>query len=136
VSREPTVLLIGDVSFMHDVGGLAAAREARGSLTLILIDNGGGRIFEQLPIFEQLGQRRDASRFWLTPPDADFSHAARLYGHRYTRLDRAEGIASALQEATAQAGVHVIHIVVDGASAREAEQRVRAALEAPTEHPE
>jgi 2-succinyl-5-enolpyruvyl-6-hydroxy-3-cyclohexene-1-carboxylate synthase len=133
MSREPTVLLLGDVSFMHDVGGLAAAREAQGSLTIALIDNGGGRIFEQLPIFERLRKQGDAGRFWLTPPSADFSHAALLYGHRYTRVEHNAGIAEAMRRATTEPGVHLIQIVVDGASAREAEQRVRAALEAPVE---
>jgi 2-succinyl-5-enolpyruvyl-6-hydroxy-3-cyclohexene-1-carboxylate synthase len=133
VSREPTLLLLGDVSFMHDVGGLAAARDLRGSLTIALIDNGGGRIFEQLPIFERLRTSEDASRFWLTPPRVDFAHAAELYGHRYTRVDRDANIPDAVRRATSEPGVHVIHIVVDGASARDAELRVRAALEAPSE---
>ncbi|MES1178917.1 MAG: 2-succinyl-5-enolpyruvyl-6-hydroxy-3-cyclohexene-1-carboxylic-acid synthase [Myxococcales bacterium] len=129
VSAEPTVLLLGDVSFMHDVGGLAAARAALGPFTIALIDNGGGRIFEQLPIFEQLRDTGDKSRFWLTPPSAEFSHAAALYGHRYTRVDREAGIAEAMRSAATEPGVHVIHIVVEATSARQSEQRVRAALE-------
>ena len=133
VTREPTVLLLGDVSFMHDVGGLAAAREVRGSFTVVVIDNGGGRIFEQLPIFEQLRLTDDKGRFWLTPPSADLSHAALLYGLRYTRVDREASLAEAIRTATSEPGGHVLHIVVDGASAREVEQRVRAALEAPLE---
>ncbi|MEO6603358.1 MAG: 2-succinyl-5-enolpyruvyl-6-hydroxy-3-cyclohexene-1-carboxylic-acid synthase [Polyangiaceae bacterium] len=129
VSREPTVLLLGDVSFMHDIGGLAAARALESSLTIVVIDNGGGRIFEQLPMFEKLRESGDASRFWLTPPSADFSHAAALYGHGYTLVDRTANIAEAMRRATSELGVHVIHLVVEGASARDAEQRVRAALE-------
>ncbi|MET0795284.1 MAG: thiamine pyrophosphate-binding protein, partial [Polyangiaceae bacterium] len=131
MSDEPTVLLLGDVSFMHDVGGLAAARDAKGPLAIVLIDNGGGRIFEQLPVFEQLRDNGDARRFWLTPPSADFAHAAALYGYRYTRIEQNADIAEAIQRATSERAVHVIHLVVDGPSAREAEQRVRAALEEP-----
>jgi 2-succinyl-5-enolpyruvyl-6-hydroxy-3-cyclohexene-1-carboxylate synthase len=133
VAHEPTVLLLGDVSFMHDVGGLAAARDAQGPLAIVVIDNGGGRIFEQLPIFSQLQDKGEVNRFWLTPPRAELSHAAALYGHRYTRVETDAGIAPAMAEATGQPGVHVLHVVVDGASAREAEARVRAALERPAE---
>jgi 2-succinyl-5-enolpyruvyl-6-hydroxy-3-cyclohexene-1-carboxylate synthase len=128
--REATVLLLGDVSFMHDLGGLAVAREALGALVIVVIDNGGGRIFEQLPIFEKLEQRADASRFWLTPPGAELAHAAELFGYRHAKLSERASIAPAMRDATSHAGVTVLQIVVDGGSARESEQRVRAELEA------
>jgi len=127
--REATVLLLGDVSFMHDLGGLAVARETAGPLVVVVIDNGGGRIFEQLPIFGQFEQHADASRFWLTPPAAELSHAAKLFGYRYAKLSDRAGIAGAVREATSQPGVSVLHIVVDGNSARESDARVRAELE-------
>jgi 2-succinyl-5-enolpyruvyl-6-hydroxy-3-cyclohexene-1-carboxylate synthase len=130
VCQEPTVLLLGDVSFMHDLGGLAVARETSGPFVIVVIDNGGGRIFEQLPIFAQFAQQAEASRFWLTPPRAELEHAARLFGHRYAKLTERASIAGALREATSQLGVSVLQIVVDGSSARESEERVRAALEA------
>jgi len=129
LTREPTVLLLGDVSFMHDIGGLAAARESLGSFVIVVIDNGGGRIFEQLPIFAQLEEQPEASRFWLTPPAADLSHAAQLYGHRYERLSEAAEIGAAMQRAIGKSGATLLHIVVDASSARDAELRVRADLE-------
>ncbi|MEI9950764.1 MAG: 2-succinyl-5-enolpyruvyl-6-hydroxy-3-cyclohexene-1-carboxylic-acid synthase [Pseudomonadota bacterium] len=127
--REPTVLLLGDVSFMHDLGGLAVAREAAGPFVIVIIDNGGGRIFEQLPVFAELAQQADARRFWLTPPDAELSHAAALFGHRYKKLSERASIAAAVREATSQPGVSVLQIVVDGSSARASAERVRAELE-------
>ena len=130
VGREPTVLLLGDVSFMHDLGGLAVAREALGSLVIVVIDNGGGRIFEQLPIFAQFETHAQAGSFWLTPTRAELEHAARLFGYRYLKLRDRASIAGALREATSQPGVSVLQIVVEGSSARESEARVRAALEA------
>ncbi|HEX3851809.1 MAG TPA: 2-succinyl-5-enolpyruvyl-6-hydroxy-3-cyclohexene-1-carboxylic-acid synthase [Polyangiaceae bacterium] len=128
---EPTVLLLGDVSFMHDLGGLAAARASLGPLSIVVIDNGGGRIFEQLPIFTQLENHAESARFWLTPPAVDISHAAQLFGYRYLRVTRDAEIGEAMRRATSALGVSVVHVVVDGSSAREAEQRVREALERP-----
>ena len=133
LSQEATVLLLGDVSFMHDLGGLAVAREAQGPFVIVVIDNGGGRIFEQLPIFGQLQAQPAANQFWLTPPRAELVHAAELFGYRYAQIDDDASIAEALRRAAAEPGVSIVHIVVDGASAREAEQRVRAALEEPPE---
>jgi len=128
--NEPTVLLLGDVSFMHDLGGLAVAREALGSFVIVVIDNGGGRIFEQLPIFGQFREHAEASAYWLTPPRAELEHAARLFGYHYAKLSERASIAEAVRDATSRAGVSVLQIVVDGSSARESEARVRAALEA------
>src|SRR6185295_6494041 len=50
VTELPVTLLVGDVSFLHDVGGLALARHARAPLVIVVINNDGGRIFEQLPL--------------------------------------------------------------------------------------
>jgi 2-succinyl-5-enolpyruvyl-6-hydroxy-3-cyclohexene-1-carboxylate synthase len=129
LSHEPTVLLLGDVSFMHDLGGLAAARESQGPFVIAVIDNGGGRIFEQLPIFKQLEHEPEASRFWLTPTAVDLSHAAQLFGHQYQRLTEAAQIADAIRGALTQNRTTILHIVVGGSSARDSEARVRADLE-------
>jgi 2-succinyl-5-enolpyruvyl-6-hydroxy-3-cyclohexene-1-carboxylate synthase len=48
--RGPVVLLIGDVALAHDIGGLLAARRLELALTIVLVDNGGGGIFDFLPI--------------------------------------------------------------------------------------
>lgn len=51
VSR-PCSLLIGDLSFLHDINGLNMLRsgEARPPLTVVLVNNAGGGIFSFLPI--------------------------------------------------------------------------------------
>lgn len=131
LGTEPTVLLLGDVSFMHDVGGLAVARQAQGPFAIVVIDNGGGRIFEQLPIFEQLREHSEASRFWLTPPEAELAHAAALYGYGYARVTREAELTTELARATREPGVRIVHVIVSGTSAREAEARVRRELEGP-----
>ena len=46
----PVVLLIGDVALAHDVGGLLAARRLGLALTIVLLDNDGGGIFDFLPV--------------------------------------------------------------------------------------
>ena len=129
LTSEPTLLLLGDVSFMHDLGGLAAARESAGPFIIVVIDNAGGRIFEQLPIFAELAEQPELARFWLTPPSAELSHAAALFGHRYERLTESAAIGDALRRATNHAGASIVHIVVEASSARDSEARVRADFE-------
>lgn len=46
----PTVLLCGDLAFLHDHASLLLAQTLQGSLTVILLNNSGGGVFELLPI--------------------------------------------------------------------------------------
>jgi 2-succinyl-5-enolpyruvyl-6-hydroxy-3-cyclohexene-1-carboxylate synthase len=48
VHDGPVVLVTGDVSFVHDLGGLVSARLLGVPLTIVVIDNDGGGIFSFL----------------------------------------------------------------------------------------
>jgi len=73
----PTWAVLGDLAFLHDAGGLRAAAAVQGSLTLLVIDNGGGRIFEQLPI----RSRDDVfETYFLTPQKVDLVGLCRAHG--------------------------------------------------------
>jgi 2-succinyl-5-enolpyruvyl-6-hydroxy-3-cyclohexene-1-carboxylate synthase len=49
-SGSPAWLLTGELALLHDIGGLFAARRAGADLRVICIDNGGGGIFDFLPV--------------------------------------------------------------------------------------
>jgi 2-succinyl-5-enolpyruvyl-6-hydroxy-3-cyclohexene-1-carboxylate synthase len=46
----PTWLLTGELALLHDVGGLLAARRAGADLRVVCLNNGGGGIFDFLPV--------------------------------------------------------------------------------------
>ena len=94
----PAVLLIGDVALAHDVGGLLAATRLGLKLTIVLIDNDGGGIFEFLPVS---GEGEDYLRHVVTPHGLDLSHAATLYGCGFERAEDLEGFRAALGRALA-----------------------------------
>ena len=48
--NKPSVLLTGDLAFLHDFNGLLMKEHFKGHLSIILINNNGGGIFETLPI--------------------------------------------------------------------------------------
>ena len=74
----PTVGLIGDVSLLHDVGGLLAARRTRARATLVVLDNDGGGIFDHLPV---AGQGHSSfEELFTTPHGLDLSGVARAFG--------------------------------------------------------
>lgn len=117
-SSEPTVLLIGDVSLAHDLSSLAIGRALRTPLVIVLLDNGGGRIFEHLP----LAKRRGASpefRFWTTPPNVDWSLAARAYGVAQRAIESVNQIAVEMDAALRRPGITLLVARVSSSSTRD-----------------
>jgi 2-succinyl-5-enolpyruvyl-6-hydroxy-3-cyclohexene-1-carboxylate synthase len=51
-SGRETWLLVGELALQHDAGGLLAARRAGVPLEIVCFDNGGGAIFDFLPVAE------------------------------------------------------------------------------------
>lgn len=80
-SGSPTVVVVGDVSFHHDTNALWAVREHHLPLLAIVVNNNGGGIFHYLP---QVAHDRSFERWFATPPNLDFRHAARLFDLEYT----------------------------------------------------
>ncbi len=98
--RGPVVLLIGDVALAHDLGGLLAARRLSLDLTIVLIDNNGGGIFDFLPV---AGAPADIySQHIATPTGLDFALAARLYGLEHELVADIPSLRGALERALAE----------------------------------
>jgi isochorismate synthase/2-succinyl-5-enolpyruvyl-6-hydroxy-3-cyclohexene-1-carboxylate synthase/2-succinyl-6-hydroxy-2,4-cyclohexadiene-1-carboxylate synthase/O-succinylbenzoate synthase len=70
--QRPVTLVIGDLSFLHDVNGLSLLRggEMAPPLTVVLINNKGGGIFSFLPVADAVG-RAAFERLWGTPQNVD-----------------------------------------------------------------
>lgn len=51
-TKTPTLLVLGDLAFIHDLNGLMAATRYAPDLTLLLLNNDGGGIFHFLPAYE------------------------------------------------------------------------------------
>ncbi|MBJ7898764.1 MAG: 2-succinyl-5-enolpyruvyl-6-hydroxy-3-cyclohexene-1-carboxylic-acid synthase [Cyanobacteria bacterium RI_101] len=81
----PTFLLTGDLSLLHDTNGFLLAPIFRGRLTIILLNNQGGGIFEFLPI-AQSGERELFETYFAAPQNVDFAQLCRVYGAAYTRI--------------------------------------------------
>ena len=73
----PAVLLTGDLALLHDTNGFLIRPKFRGSLTIVLINNRGGGIFEHLPV---AGFNPPFEDFVATPQEADFARLASAYG--------------------------------------------------------
>jgi 2-succinyl-5-enolpyruvyl-6-hydroxy-3-cyclohexene-1-carboxylate synthase len=92
---RPTFLLTGDLALLHDLGGLMATTRAGAELTIVCANNGGGAIFDFLPVAEHADQAR-YERHIATPADLDLSRVAALAGLPYTQASRAEELRAAV----------------------------------------
>lgn len=80
---RPTVLLTGDLALLHDTNGFLLPPKLSGSLTIVLINNRGGGIFEHLPMAEFDPPFED---FFATPQHADFAKLCGAYGIAHTMV--------------------------------------------------
>ena len=73
---QSSVLLSGDLALLHDTNGFLVSRRLVGHLTIVLINNQGGGIFESLPIagFEPFEE------FFATPQQINFAQLCQTYG--------------------------------------------------------
>lgn len=94
--RRP-FLLIGELALLHDLGGLVAARAAGVALTVVCVDNGGGGIFDFLPVAEHT-PRDLYERHVATPQALDFEALARLAGLRLVEAREPAQLLAALDE--------------------------------------
>ncbi len=126
---RPVVLLIGDVALAYDLGGLLAASRLGLALTIVLLDNGGGGIFDFLPVAQTplaraVAHRNEGeadlsgatgtdiyTRHIATPTGLDFAAAAALYGLAYTHAESLRDLRAACEQMLAPgAGSGLIHV--------------------------
>jgi len=125
VATGPVVLLTGDVSLAHDIGGLLAGRRLGLALTIVLLDNDGGGIFEFLPI---AGARDIFEEHVATPHGLDFVHAAALYGCAYADVADRVALREALAIALAGTGTTIIRVASDRAANVALHRELQAAI--------
>jgi 2-succinyl-5-enolpyruvyl-6-hydroxy-3-cyclohexene-1-carboxylate synthase len=104
--RRTTYGLIGDMTFSHDVGSLQLAGTL--NAVLVVLNNGGGAIFEYLPTAGTPEQQD-----FLSPPRLDIALAARAGGWTHWRADSPAAFAQSLAEADAARGPRLIEAVID-----------------------
>lgn len=123
----PAALLVGDVTLAHDLSSLTLAARARSPLLLVVLDNDGGRIFEQLPI-ARAGLSRDEFDLFTTPPKINFPSLADAFGVAYEHAHDPDSLEAGLRRALAHDSATLLHVRVPPESAARTEARIDALL--------
>ncbi len=106
-SELPTILLIGDLAFLHDSNALLLSPIFKGSLTIVIVNNNGGGIFEQLPIAQYPELEQTFETYITTPQAVDIAALAKAHGISYKAIASWEDLRSTL---CFQPGIHLIDI--------------------------
>lgn len=107
-TAKRTYLLIGDVAFLHDLGGLNVSEtEKQPPLTIVVLDNDGSGIFSQLEQGAKLYEEHYESVFG-TPHGKDLWVIAESLGIPAKRVTTKSELNFALQIAGTNPGVNVI----------------------------
>jgi 2-succinyl-5-enolpyruvyl-6-hydroxy-3-cyclohexene-1-carboxylate synthase len=128
VSGEPVVLLIGDLSFVHDLSGLLAASRAGLDATIVVLNNDGGGIFSFLPQAELLDPATFETLFG-TPIGLDIAAVALLCKASYARPETWPAFRQELCCAMATPGLSVLEHVTDRRENVTQHRQVWAAVE-------
>ena len=94
VTEGRTWVLTGELALLHDLGGLAAAARAGAALTIVCVNNGGGGIFDFLPVAGH-ADTGDYEAEIATPSGLDLGHAAAIAGLEHTVCGNPEEIRAA-----------------------------------------
>jgi 2-succinyl-5-enolpyruvyl-6-hydroxy-3-cyclohexene-1-carboxylate synthase len=121
-SERPTYALVGDLTFLHDVGGLVVGpREPQPDLTIVVVNDDGGGIFtllepgapEHAEVFE---------RVFGTPHGTDLAALCRGLGVRHTAAGTAGELAATVSQRPQ--GLHVAEVRVDRTTHRDLRARL------------
>jgi 2-succinyl-5-enolpyruvyl-6-hydroxy-3-cyclohexene-1-carboxylate synthase len=86
------VVHLGDVALAHDLGALLSAKRLGLALTIVLVDNGGGGIFDFLPVATQTDVYEEHV---ATPTGLDAERVAALFGLAYESVSDLSAIREA-----------------------------------------
>jgi len=126
-----TRLLLGDLTFLHDAGGLLVAPgEPRPDLQIVVVDDNGGGIFATLEHGARAGagerQNRHFERVFATPQAVDLALLCRAHGVPCTRIEDTGQLAAALAEPPV--GISLLHVPIDRTRHRELAARLQQAV--------
>lgn len=114
VHDGPVTVLLGDVAFAYDLSALLCAKRHGIGLTIVVLNNRGGGIFEFLPLAGI--DRPTFDEHVTTDPGLDLARAAALYDCDHIVPDDLDAFRAALDAARNATGTTIIEVRTDRAA--------------------
>ncbi len=114
-------LLIGDLACLHDLNSLALLKDNAQPVTVVILNNNGGRIFEHLPV----AQFKDHfENCFVTPHGLTFEHAAQMFNLPYVCVNTTDGFVRSFAKARRDLRSNVIEVTIDPSTNRDSHRRI------------
>jgi 2-succinyl-5-enolpyruvyl-6-hydroxy-3-cyclohexene-1-carboxylate synthase len=130
--RQDTTLLLGDVTFLHDAGGLLlGSGESEPDLRIVVLNDAGGAIFALLEhgaVADGGGYGTAVERLFGTPHSVDIAALAAAYGVEHCAVSTTAGLAEALKAPVT--GRSIIEVRTDRVGLRALHSRINEAVTA------
>ena len=107
--QQSSVLLTGDLALLHDTNGFLVRNYFVGHLTIVLINNNGGGIFEHLPIAQF---NPPFEEFFATPQHIDFALLCQTYNAKHELIQSWDQLVQRLNPLPTE-GIRVLEVKCD-----------------------
>ncbi|WP_144211530.1 2-succinyl-5-enolpyruvyl-6-hydroxy-3-cyclohexene-1-carboxylic-acid synthase [Shewanella donghaensis] len=107
-NKQPTTLLIGDISSLHDLNSLAITKQINSPFVIVILNNDGGNIFNLLPVPND----EIREQYYRLSHGLEFGYAAAMFGLPYNQVDSLASFDEAYADAMAYKGTSVIEVNV------------------------
>ncbi|MFL6559091.1 MAG: 2-succinyl-5-enolpyruvyl-6-hydroxy-3-cyclohexene-1-carboxylic-acid synthase, partial [Bacillus sp. (in: firmicutes)] len=116
LNSQSLYLVLGDLTFFHDLNGLIAAKLYNININIILVNNNGGGIFSFLP---QSEHPKNFELLFGTPLGIEFEHAVKMFNGNFTKITDWDHLRSELIKTKSSSGINVYEVVTNRESNRE-----------------
>ncbi|MBW4521791.1 MAG: 2-succinyl-5-enolpyruvyl-6-hydroxy-3-cyclohexene-1-carboxylic-acid synthase [Scytolyngbya sp. HA4215-MV1] len=107
--NQSGVMLTGDLALLHDTNGFLLRNHFTGHLTIVLINNNGGGIFEMLPIS---GFDPPFESFFATPQNINFADLCKTYHIQHEQITDWQQLKQRLNPLP-ETGIRVLEVQTD-----------------------
>lgn len=130
-SEKASALIIGDLAFFHDISGLLALKKYNIPLIIVLLNNGGGGIFETLPIAHE--EEVEFEKYFKTPVDIDYKSIVKGFGGNYKLVSSASSFLKEFKGAQKKKEFTVLEIIIKSKTSQNEREKYWTVLKAQVE---
>ena len=130
-SESPTVLVIGDLAFYHDISGLLALKKHEIPLIIVMFNNDGGGIFETLPISKEPDIQFE--EFFKTPINIDYKSIVKGFSGNYKLVATSTAFNKEFKAAKKKKDFTLLEIKVDSKKSQSEREKFWTVLTAQVE---
>ena len=108
---NPLLLVTGDLAFLHDINGWLIENARDLKLTILLIDNGGGNIFERL--YKNNLEKEEMKKLFTTPKQVNWEELAGAYNIPFKSVENFKKIKEAFDWSLSMQKSVIIKVSID-----------------------